>query len=184
MTTESKTKKDAFVEKLRQRFLDRTDDGKPNSKLDRAGRAVLSRHAGKTLSESRQAFPAFYKLAPPKGPAEERAFLVATLFCLARGHKGPRLPAALRGLAGEFSEEALERRFVHLLDCSEPNELSFRLRQVVKLLASKGKGLDWAALLGDLNQWNHPDKYIQKQWARDFFGGAPKDDQKGPQNAI
>jgi hypothetical protein len=36
-------------------------------------------------------------------------------------------------------------------------------------LAQNGLGLDWGLLCRHLIQWNHPDRWVQKHWARDFW---------------
>jgi CRISPR type I-E-associated protein CasB/Cse2 len=62
-------------------------------------------------------------------------------------------------------------------------ELAFRLRQMVKVLASKEIGVDWAQLLVDLPQWSHPEKRIQKAWARSFFSAPSSPNVGTPDDA-
>ena len=59
-----------------------------------------------------------------------------------------------------------ERRFITLLD-SDQDQLPHRLRQMVALL--KEQDLDFESLLKGVLNWNHPDKWVQNQWARDFY---------------
>lgn len=78
-----------------------------------------------------------------------------------------------RAIAGNDSK-SLERRFHILLDASyDPwtgdGDLPHRLRQMVRYAASRGVGIEWPVMLTDLKFWNHPEKRVQKRWARNFF---------------
>jgi len=55
-----------------------------------------------------------------------------------------------------------------LLD-SDATQLPFRLRQAIRFLKSKGVKVNLQQLLEDLLQWNHPGRFVQKQWARAYF---------------
>lgn len=129
---------------------------------------------------------------------EEIYFLVATLFDFNRkgNEKGSfsedfgttmRL-IALKPLEGKPRDSkkedlALEsfRRFPILLDAKfgeihdaqdgfkkGGGELAFRLRQMVKLAASKEIGINWAVLLADLTCWDMPGKPVQKNGRATF----------------
>jgi CRISPR system Cascade subunit CasB len=153
---------------------------------DRGRIAQLRRNAGETLPGRGTAWVYGYLYAPRRQRYAEIYFLVATLFDLNRkrfllGDFG----RTMRRMVTGTSEESLKRRFRILLDAtfdrihdplneSAPwqeggGELAFRLRQMVKLLASKEVGVDWAPLLVDVCQWSRPDKRVQKKWARSFF---------------
>lgn len=156
-------------------------------KNDRGRMAALRRNAGEPLTGRGTAW--FYSLLPQnRKKYREVYFLVATLFDLNRidgtsrdfGSTMFRLATAMQKSAKDF------RRFHILLDAEfdtvydredsdEPwsqggGELAYRLRQMVKLSASKGVGIDWAELLVDLCHWSHTNRAIQKKWARSFFG--------------
>ena len=49
-------------------------------------------------------------------------------------------------------------------------EIPFRLRQAVRLVASHERPIDWRKLLTDLLRWDHPSRWVQKSWARSYFG--------------
>jgi CRISPR type I-E-associated protein CasB/Cse2 len=73
----------------------------------------------------------------------------------------------MREAAGE-NIEATERRFVNLLR-SNREDLPVLLRQAVSFLRSKGIHANWEQLRKDLLAWNHPNGYVQKNWARAFW---------------
>lgn len=66
--------------------------------------------------------------------------------------------------------DALERRFTALL-AAHPDDLPDYLRQAVSFLKSKDVPINWDQLLRDLQNWGHEDRFIQKNWARSFWGG-------------
>ena len=65
-----------------------------------------------------------------------------------------------------------ERRFLTLLD-SDPDQLPYRLRQIVLLITRGQNGikthLDWAQLLRDLRFWNSSTGSVRRRWAKEFF---------------
>jgi CRISPR system Cascade subunit CasB len=154
---------------------------------DRGRMAELRRNAGDTLPGHGTAWFYGYLYSQRRQRYAEIHFLVATLFDLNRKRsESGDFGAALRRAASSANEEAMKRRFRILLDTTfdrihDPlneigpwqdggGELAYRLRQTVRLLASKEVGVDWAQLLVDLCWWSHPKKLIQKKWARSFFG--------------
>lgn len=151
--------------------------------VDQKGRlAILRRNAGEPIAGARAVSWIFSLLNRFERLGDESLFLTATLLAFDRPYlegKGAfagsfgRTMAVLKAQPGA-SEESLERRFAILLDADfDPRggtgELPFRLRQTVKLVLSKEGRIDWPRLLSDLRQWNHPDKYVQKRWAKDFY---------------
>lgn len=68
-----------------------------------------------------------------------------------------------------------EKRFVDLLD-TDMDELPYKLRQAVTLIAGDGVGLDWRLLIRQLGHWDHPDRWVQREWARGFWAAATEDD--------
>ena len=151
--------------------------------VDQKGRlAILRRNAGEPIAGARAVSWIFSLLNRFERLGDEALFLTATLLAFDRPYlegKGAftgsfgRTMAVLKAQPGA-SEESLERRFAILLDADfDPREgtgeLPFRLRQTVKLVLSKEGRIDWPRLLSDLRQWNHPDKYVQKHWAKDFY---------------
>jgi len=159
--------------------------------------AALRRAAGSNLGESALAIQEFYRLLPyqvNQPQQEEIYYLVATLFDLNR-YEAPakkwdtdpvnfgstmrecKIRSERTGSTagtdeqGESRESSIDKRFVALLDSSiESGELAYRLRQLVRLAASKEIGVNWLTLLEDLLWWNHEARYVQKRWARSYFG--------------
>jgi CRISPR type I-E-associated protein CasB/Cse2 len=151
--------------------------------------ALLRRNAGETLSTSRNVLSVFYKLQPPRGRHSEKYFLIATLFDLNRARPvSGDFGETMRIVAGN-SSASFERRFLVLLDAefestvdafdgygSGGGELAYRLRQMVKLAASKDAGINWPVLLADLCWWDDLRKPVQKKWASNFYEFQPVTD--------
>ena len=158
-------------------------------KSDRGRMSALKRNAGEMLPGRETSW--FYSLLP-KAPELRRHrevyYLIATLFDFNRleGRKG-NFGQAMLQLCNNMKREPKDFRRFHILLDSEfdhvhdpdeadspradgGGELAFRLRQMVKLMASKDVGIDWAELLVDLCWWSHPNRRIQKKWAKSFFG--------------
>lgn len=149
-------------------------------KLDAGDRARLKRNAGCSLSEARGINTLIYYLLPHNlSPAqEEMYFLVATLYPLADADGKGSLGKALRQAAGKRNRKGLDRRIEALLDADE-SQLPFRLRQTIHYLHSCRVKVNWSELLSDLLHWNHPDRFVQRKWARDYY--APKISEKPPE---
>lgn len=143
--------------------------------LDAGGRARLKRCAGRPLTASPEALGLFYRLLPPGVPVwqEETYFLLATLYPLADAGDTGNLGAALLRARSPQNERGLDRRLEVLLDADE-GQLPFRLRQAVRFLQSNRVPVSWAQLLHDLLRWNHPERYVQKAWARAYYAPAPQ----------
>src|SRR5690606_12987181 len=84
---------------------------------------------------------------------------------------------ALRLARNEENSAGLDRRMERLLDADE-TQLPFHLRQAVRYLYSQRIGVDWLQLLHDLLRWTHPERYIQRRWAADYFVRQSKTSQE------
>ncbi len=105
-------------------------------------------------------------------PSDRWFYVVGALFAWHPRHEpGRSLGECFGSLrrADGISESA-EARFVALLG-SHPDDLPGRLREAIGLLrsADSAPAPDWVRLLRDLTQWDHPDRYVQMRWARDFY---------------
>lgn len=142
--------------------------------LDSGSLARLKRCAGRSLAQSMEVVGLFYRLLPGGVPVqqEERYFLVATLFPAATTANTGSLGAALAVARNDQNNRGLDRRIEVLLDADE-SQLPFRLRQAIHFLHSNGVGVAWPRLLQDLLYWDHPERFVQKTWARDYFAANP-----------
>ena len=145
--------------------------------LGRGELAALKRNAGNTMVEAR-GVPWFARLmrTEDEWANSEICFLVATLVGLNKHGFTGSLGRSAKRLAGVRSAESVDRRFRILLDSDfsrDGGQLSYRLRQMVKLLASSDIGVDWAQLLVDLRQWNWSGKPVQQRWAKHFYSTNP-----------
>ena len=132
--------------------------------------ASLRRCAGKPLAEASEALGLFYRILPHGVTPlqEETYFLVATLSTLADGGSVGDMGVLLSRARTDKNAKGLDRRIAIVLDADE-SQLPFRLRQAVRYLRSSRVGVDWPLLLSDLLYWSHPDRFIQKKWARSYY---------------
>jgi CRISPR system Cascade subunit CasB len=84
---------------------------------------------------------------------------------------GPSLGAAIGRLRGDKSG-GMDNRVLALLN-TPGDAMAKPLRQIISLLEQGKIGLDYARLLRDLSAWEHSDRWVQKQWARDYFRSGP-----------
>lgn len=84
---------------------------------------------------------------------------------------------AARVAVAPNEEPALARRLTSLLSATMEDDgsgsLAWRLRRTVLLLLSRGASIDWARLAYDVSYWNHPEQFVQREWARDFYRERP-----------
>jgi CRISPR system Cascade subunit CasB len=145
---------------------------------DRAALAALRRGLGKPpglVTEMDRHIVPWLRGDHPS-PDDTVFYLVASLF--AAWHQGRdavqdfagSLGKSLRIVADENPEHhaGIERRFMALL-AAHQDELPMHLRHGVSLLRSHDTPVNWVRLLGDLLWWGHPDRIVQRRWARDFW---------------
>lgn len=171
MTTTEMTKGQAFVERVEQ--------------LDSGRLAMLRRGCGaRDPVEGRCP----WLIGLIRGAASEAtAFLAASLLAQ---YSTADIKAGRHRMTGDFGKtwkvatasegESIKRRFNTVLDAEyDPwtgeGDLPHRLRQMVRYAVSKRVGVDWPQLVADLCYWSHPDKPVQKHWARSFFASEPED---------
>jgi CRISPR system Cascade subunit CasB len=141
---------------------------------DRGALAALRRGLGKPPGT----VPAMHPLVVPRLPPganrreEDLYYLVASLFAY---HDQPRaqgnLGVSFRRVKDAAERDSTERRFVALLNCHR-DDLPGHLRQVVGLAKSKDVPVDYRQLLTDLRYWDHPDRFVQRNWADGFWGAS------------
>jgi len=158
------------------------------TKLDAGDLARLKRNAGNRFDEAGRVMGLFYNKVLPYSNVgdwvEDRYFLVATLYSLLEKRQDKDAPASsgtpppidfglsLRRIRTADNETGLDRRIERLLDADD-QQLAFQLRQAIHFLASNRGRVDWGHLLDDLLNWSHPNKWVQKKWAKSYFGKEP-----------
>lgn len=83
--------------------------------------------------------------------------------------KSVSFPEAMRRVCDKEKSDSIEKRFTALLD-ADADELRWRLRSAVTLVASQHIVLDWPGLLDDMLMWHYSDRRVQVRWARSFWG--------------
>ncbi|MCW1970179.1 MAG: type I-E CRISPR-associated protein Cse2/CasB [Anaerolineae bacterium] len=150
-----------------KQFLERLRTLRPGD------RAQLKRSAGMSLSEATQVIGLFYRLLP-LGVAvynEPHYFLIATLFPLTDEGGQGNFGIALRHIRPKTKSSErnpLDRRVEILLD-ADATQFPFRLRQALRLLKSKDVKVNWQSLAEDILNWGHPNRFVQKNWAKAYF---------------
>ena len=142
------------------------------TQLDAGGKARLKRSAGRSLDEANRNLALFYSLLPRPGVPvnqEPTYWLVATLYPLADAAATGTFGAALHRARATANAKGLDRRVEALLD-SDSAQLAYRLGQAIRFLHSNRVPVNWQGLLEDLLQWEHPSRFVQKKWAKDYFG--------------
>lgn len=107
-------------------------------------------------------------------------FLVASLFALYPdgAPRGRSIGETFRKVYVKSGRsESIEGRFKALL-ASNIEDVGRKLRSIVSLAKSKGIAIDYHRLLRDLENWDHPDGFVQMAWARDFWGHQTKNNDK------
>jgi CRISPR system Cascade subunit CasB len=170
LVEEKKQRRSAFVRELKR--LASTDN------LQRTDRQALAELRGCLRGTPADHLRASRYVAPHLG---ERASSDDTFFYLLAGlfafHPDDKKGVSFGQAFGALRETSgsMDARFLALLN-TRTDALPATLRRVHALLKSKGIGLDYLRLLEDLCLWSHPESYVQKQWARDYFrSGAVAD---------
>jgi CRISPR system Cascade subunit CasB len=103
------------------------------------------------------------------------AVLAAGLFAWVKGDcpqsQGVNFGAAFGADLTLEEKQQREKRFIDLLD-TDAEELPYKLRQAITLIAREHIGLDWVLLIQHLGHWIHPDRWVQREWARGFWAAS------------
>jgi CRISPR system Cascade subunit CasB len=154
-----------------QPFVDYLESLREN----RGALAGLRRGLGRAPGEAREMYPYVVPWVALDAPRDREAayYLIAALYAFhpMPGGSGNMGAHFTRTFEPGGDRTAVERRFTGLLTAHH-DDLPFHLRQAVGVLKSKDVPVDWRRLLADLLAWSHPDGYVQKQWARAFWGRA------------
>jgi CRISPR system Cascade subunit CasB len=105
---------------------------------------------------------------------EDSYFLVASLFAIhpehaAAGNFGGSMWRIATDGGNEPSPSA-DLRFRRILE-AEREDLAAHLRQAVRLAATRSTpvAIDYHRLLSDLLWWEHPERRVQRAWARAYW---------------
>ncbi|MBX3291566.1 MAG: type I-E CRISPR-associated protein Cse2/CasB [Acidobacteria bacterium] len=138
---------------------------------DRAALAHLRRGLGKKPGDAMEMYPYVGRFAGERSnEAHERAvFLTAALF--ADYPDAPQNAGDLGSSVKQIAEksDSIERRFVALLD-ADAKDLHYYLRQMFGLLKGNSVPVNWDRLFKDVRNWSHDDRFVQRNWARSFWG--------------
>jgi CRISPR system Cascade subunit CasB len=134
---------------------------------ERGALAALRRGAGSPPGTVPDMYPHILPWVPRHRWLEDSAYVTGSLFAL---HPQPR---GFGNMGKAFSmvpkqSDSLEKRFVALLN-SHRDDLPHYLRQAVSLLKSSEIPVDWRQLLHDILHWEHESRFVQQQWAREFW---------------
>jgi CRISPR system Cascade subunit CasB len=138
---------------------------------DRAALAHLRRGLGRKPGDAMEMYPYVGRFAgEASNKSHERAvFLTAALFADypdAQQNAGD-LGSSVRQISDK--SDSIERRFVALLD-ADAEDLHFYLRQMIGLLKANSVPVNWEHLFKDIRNWSHDARFVQRNWARSFWG--------------
>lgn len=134
---------------------------------NRGALAALRRGLGNPPGSVPAVYPQILPWAPRNRQAEDACYIVGSLFALHPEPGGNGNIGTVFAMVKERNE-SLEKRFVALLNCHR-DDLPNHLRQAVSLLKSKDIPINWRRLLKDILSWDHEDRFVQQQWAREFW---------------
>ena len=167
--------------------LDESFIGYLESVLKRDDRAVLAhlrRGLGKEGGTAMEMFPYIARFVQNSYRSDENAyFLVASLFGLYPTNSWKSDEKGKNNLGKSLSllkddSDSIEKRFVALLN-SDEEDLPNHLRQIVSLLKAKDAPVNWDQLLKDIKGWSSESKYVQRNWAKEFWGNTSTNTEKG-----
>lgn len=153
---------------------------------DRAALAKLRRGLGKQLGTP-EMYPFVVPYLPDNKADQSACFLVASLFALnpLPAQRGVSFGNVWRQVWGHRDRsDSIEKRFTALLSCDR-DDLAGHLRHAVALAKNDGVPIDFHRLLRDVRSWDHPDRWVQLSWARDFWQQERQDNtaqQQGEQS--
>lgn len=143
------------------------------SKSDSSAVGTLRRSLMFDPGTDSRAFPIVERQATRKSHRDRGTiYLAAGLWAqvVRQGQGRPMLfPDAMRRVRDKQRSDSIEKRFATLLD-ADLDELRWRLRSALTLVASQGIALAWPDLLDDMLNWHYSNRPVQTRWARHFWG--------------
>ena len=155
--------------------------------LTPAQRVSLKRSAGKLLSEAdANTLQAFFTAANyVEERNTEKAFAAICIACLwSKEESVNPIPFAksagkLRASKPQDNRNGLDSRFHNLIDTDWIDRDGFlisKLARLAKMMKSSDMPCpDPEDIYTSLNGWNHPDRYIQRRWMKDYLYPEPKE---------
>lgn len=161
---------------------------------NRGALATLRRSIGNLPELDVRAFPIVYPGIDYAGLTkfqEREAFMIAALY--AYYHTGTLELSAITKQYWNFGDsfrlllendekgsKSIERHFIALLNAHE-DDLIHHLKKNVSLLKSRNIVIDWIELAVAMQNWAHPERYIQIRWVQSFYS-SPKDKNTNKKN--
>lgn len=153
------------------------------SAIDEKSKIIFRRSAGKMINDCPSAMPVFYRILPSNISEwdENKFFFAICLSCLYEDH-GRAIPFETMlkmSLNDEDSREAMERRIDSMMTADWNDKdgiLALKMMRILKVLEKKLPDVkpDFDKLYKDLKNWNHPDHYVQRSWARSIYYNPEK----------
>jgi CRISPR system Cascade subunit CasB len=144
---------------------------------DRASLAKLRRGLGKKMGTP-EMYPYVVPYLPNFPKEQAHYFLVASLFAIhpVESPKGISMGKVFKRIWEENDRsDSLEKRFTNLL-AADAEDIGGPLRHIVSLSKSRNVPIDYHRLLYDLKNWEHHDRFVQLNWARDFWRTEKQED--------
>ena len=143
---------------------------------DTGAMAALRRSLAFEPGTYAKSFPHVEPFVSGNGWPRKAFYLAAGLFAEHKKHQpGRNFPRVIAEIKQARESQSLEQRFLTLLDADE-DQITYRLRQNVRLASERP--FDWVQFTKDLLNWFHPDRFVQVNWARDYFGGLESEKRK------
>lgn len=156
------------------------------SNLSTGEKAALRRNAGIMLNDADgNAIIAFYKCLPYEEKCKESVwFAVACIYCLSKDHGTVGIEECFAIMKND--SDSIRNRLAGLLDMKWDDDGFFisKLSRMVKMTLQKGYLFDCEALLKDLLYWEHPDRFVQKKWAKALFNVKPEEQAEGEKDNV
>lgn len=163
LSSQGKTKFDSLISNLERLVNKRELGALANLRKGLTGRP------GDSVATYRHVLP---YLPDQKEWTQETGLTIAPLFAL--WHQGKQNTKSGGLSLGEAmckiksKSGSIEQRFNSLLSC-HPDDLHTHLRSNITLLKSNDINIDWRRLAWEIGYWSHPEKFVQKRWASDFW---------------
>lgn len=159
---------------------------------DKALLASLRHSIGKSLSQSSDIWPILFRYMPTNYLSEngketkgEKAICIALqMYALYRQGNSSHSSKSIGNFGGSVNrirnvagDDSLDKRMNMVLTSENIEELSYRLRQMIKLCKSRDNfSINFAKLADDLYWWmNGNEDRIRLSWAQDYYH-LPKND--------